>query len=306
MKAFDRNVLPDLNVFLTIVRRRNMSQAAIELGVTTSALSHRLRKLEAQLGVRLLNRTSRSITPSDAGAALAARLETSFDGIADALAELQIHRERPVGRLRLNVLKDAARLILEPALPQYFSLFPQMHLDIVVDDRFVDIVSEGYDAGIRYGDRVAQDMIGVALTGPQEWIVVGSPSVIGRYGRPEQPHDLLGKPCIRMRVGDNSNFPWELGSGDEMVKIDVDGPMTANETDQQVNAAILGIGFGYCLAERVKTEVATGALEIVLREWKSEGPPFMIYYPSRRQLPTGLRELIDLIRSASGLAPLRA
>jgi DNA-binding transcriptional LysR family regulator len=294
-------MLADLNMFLTIVRRGSMAQAAIELGVTTSALSHRLRKLEGELAVRLLNRTSRSIQPTEAGAALAAQLGIGFQTITDALNSLDRHRQFPVGRLRLNVLRDAARLVLGPVLPRFLADFPEMHLDVTVDDRLVDIVAHGFDAGIRYGDRVPQDMVGVALTKPLKWVVVGARNLIARWGRPAEPKDLRGLPCVQMRVGDNSNFPWELGNGPAMVQVDVRGPLTANETEHAVDAAIRSVGFVYCLERRVSAEIASGTLEIVMLEWASDGPPFMIYYPSRRQTPGGLRQLIDIIREAEGL-----
>jgi DNA-binding transcriptional LysR family regulator len=304
MQTFDRAILADLNVFLTIVRRGSMAQAAIELGVSTSALSHRLRKLEAQLGVRLLNRTSRSIKPTQAGGALADQLGAGFQTISDALTSLERHRQFPAGRLRLNVLRDAARLVLGPVLSRYLNEFPDMQLDVTVDDRLVDIVAQGFDAGIRYGDRVPRDMIGIALTGPLQWAVVGAPELIARVGRPDKPQDLLKLPCVQMRIGDNSSYPWELGNGDSTIQVDVGGPLCANETEHSVDAAMRGVGFAYCLERRVRAEIASGALEIVLPEWSSKGPPFTIYYPSRRQTPPGLRQLIDTIREAENLPPL--
>jgi DNA-binding transcriptional LysR family regulator len=304
VKTFDRNLLADLNVFLTIVRRGSMAKAGIELGVSTSALSHRLRKLETDLGVRLLHRSSRSIKPTEAGASLAAQLEMGFRTIGDALTSLESHRNFPVGRLRLNALRDAARLVLGPVVRRYCDDFPNMHLDVTVDDRLVDIVAEGFDAGIRYGDRVPLDMVGIALTKPLKWVVAGSPELIARVGRPQTPNDLLRLPCVEMRVGDNSNYPWELGNGDAMIRLDVRGPLCANETEHAVDAAIHGLGFVYCLERRIEAEIASGNLQIVLPEWASDGPPFTIYYPSRRQPPPGLRQLIAIVREAENLPPV--
>jgi DNA-binding transcriptional LysR family regulator len=306
MRTFDRNLLADLNVFLTIVRRGSLAKAGIELGVSASALSHRLRKLETALNVRLLNRTSRAIRPTEAGAALAQQLETGFRTIADALTGLETHRHLPVGRLKLNILRDAARLVLGPVAPRYAQTYPQMRLDVTVDDHMVDIVAGGFDAGIRYGDRVPLDMVGLALTGPQNWVVVASPELIARVGLPDSPQDLLRRPCIETRVGDDSRFPWELGNGDAMVRLDVRGPLSTNETEQAVDAALRGLGFAYCLERRVAAELAAGALELVLPHWASEGPPFTVYYSSRRQPPPGLRQLIDMIRLAEGLRPVFA
>jgi DNA-binding transcriptional LysR family regulator len=296
--------LADLNVFMTILRRGSMAQAAIELGVSTSALSHRLRKLETDLGVRLLNRSNRSISPTPVGQALASSLETGFRTIEDALTAVDNHRQFPVGQLRLNILRDAARLVLAPVIRRYCDSYPNVQLDVTVDDRLVDIVAEGFDAGIRYGDRVPLDMVAIALTRPLRWVAAGSPELIARVGRPKEPKDLLQLPCIRMRVGDNSNFPWELGNGDAMVRLTVQGSLCANETEYSVDAALRGTGFVYCLERRISNEVAAGSLEIVLPEWASAGPPFSIYYSSRRQLPVGLRQLIDLIRQNEGLPPI--
>jgi DNA-binding transcriptional LysR family regulator len=221
--------------------------------------------------------------------------------INDALSVLDTHRRYPVGRLRLNVPKDAARLLLAPILPDFFALYPQIHLDVAVDDRPTDVVAEGFDAGIRYGASVPGDMIAIALTSPLRWIVVGSPSLLKRHERPSNPADLQRYPCVQMRVGDNTSLPWELGDDDAMVRVDVPGPLCANETELSVAAAIGGVGLAYCPQWRVEEEVRAGLLEVVLPAWASTGPPFAMYYPSRRQPPPGLRQLIDFIRSRRGL-----
>lgn len=297
----ERGRVRDLQIFSTIVRRGSLTEAAIELGVTTSALSHRLRKLEEDLGVRLLNRTTRAVTPTEIGAEFARKLDVGFNVIQDAVAVLQEHRTTPAGRLRINVLRDAARLVLAPALRAFVDRYPAIHLDVRVDDRLVDIVGQGFDAGIRYGDRVPLDMVGVALTAPQRWVVVVAPGLVGRVGRPREPRDLLSMPCVEMRIGDGSRFDWELGDGDRMLRLPVRGPVCANETEHSVAAAVAGVGFAYCLERRVAAEVAAGDLEIVLPDWASHGPPFTIYYSSRRQVPAGLRQLIDLVRAEEGL-----
>ena len=169
MPAFTRSELADLNVFMTIVRRRSFRHSAQELGVSTSALSHSMRNLEARLGVKLLNRTSRSVVPTDAGSALAAKLEDGFQVIGEALGELDAYRTSPVGRLRLNVPRDASRLLLGPVLRRFTEAYPDLQLELSVEDRMVDIVADGYDAGIRYGGTVPQDMVAVPLTGELRW-----------------------------------------------------------------------------------------------------------------------------------------
>lgn len=297
MPAFTRAELADLNVFMTIVRRRSFRQSALELGVTTSALSHSMKNLESRLGVKLLNRTSRSVVPTLAGSALAERLEQGFQTIAEALAELDVHRDAPVGRLRLNVPRDASRLLLGPVLPGFFARYPDIQLEVAVEDRMVDIVADGFDAGIRYGGTVPRDMIAMPLTGELRWIVVASPDYLSRHGRPQVPEDLLHHQCMRMRLGDNSPYKWELGNGPQAIHLDVPGSLGANETDILLQATLNGLGLVYCLELRVAEELRSGRLEMVLPEWSSMGPPFCMYYPSRRQPQPGLRQLIESIRA---------
>ena len=298
MPNFSRSQLADLNVFMTIVRRRSFRQSAIELGLTTSALSHAMKHLESRLGVKLLNRTSRSVVPTAAGSALAEDLEHGFQAIGDALGKLDRYRGSPAGRLRLNVPRDASRLLLGPILPTFFATYPDIQLEITAEDRLVDIVAEGYDAGIRYGASVPKDMVAVPLTDELRWVVVGAPAYLAQHGRPKAPDDLLQHSCIRMRIGDNSAYRWELGDGERARVLEVPGPMSANETETSVQAAINGIGLAYCLELRVSEEVREGRLEIVMPEWSSMGPPFCMYYPSRRQMHPGLRQLIETIRGA--------
>jgi DNA-binding transcriptional LysR family regulator len=298
MPAFKRSELADLNVFMTIVRRRSFRHAAIELGVSTSALSHAMKALESRLGVKLLNRTSRSVVPTAAGSELAARLERGFQTIGDALGDLERHRAAPIGRLRINVPRDAARLLLAPVIARFVASYPDTQLDITVDDRFVDIVADGYDAGIRYGGRVPKDMVAMPLTGPLRWVVVGSPEYLARHGRPKLPQDLMHHVCMRMRIGDNSVYRWELGTGPNAQEIDVPGPISVNETDLSVEAAIRGVALAYCLELRVTEELRAGSLELVLPRWAVPGPAFYMYYPTGRQTPPGLRQLIEILRAA--------
>lgn len=299
MPAFTRSELADLNVFLTICRRRSFRQSAVELGVSTSALSHTMRKLETRLGVKLLNRTSRSVLPTAAGSALAEQLEKGFETIGAAIDHLERYRTSPVGRLRINVPRDGSRLLIGPILPAFLDAYPDIQLDITVDDRLIDIIADGFDAGIRYGDTVAGDMIAVPLTPPLRWVVVGSPAYLARRGRPGKPDDLMCHSCIRMRIGDNSLYRWELGHGPQALELDVPGSMSANESDTVVDAALNGVGLAYCLERRVADDIAAGRLEVVLPEWSVAGPPMVMYYPSRRQTLPGLRQLIDMIRSAN-------
>lgn len=296
-----RSELADLRVFVTIMRWGSFRKAAGELGVTTSALSHTMRKLENRLGVRLFNRTTRALIATPAGALLAQRLETGFSAIDEALGDLETLRHFPVGTLRLNAPQDAVLLLFRPVLARFIEEFPKIDVELSVDDRFVDIVAEGYDAGVRYGERVPKDMISVPLTPSLNWVVVASPACLKRYGRPNVPQDLLNVPCILTRLGDGTLFHWEFGSGKAMTSLEVKGPVCLNETNARINAAIDGIGFAYVLETVAQRYVERGELEIVLPEYASQGPPLCIYYPSRKQMPAGLRQMIDLVRARFSL-----
>lgn len=296
MAGFNRSELADLNVFMAIIRRRSFRQAAHELGVTTSALSHTMRNLETRLGVKLLNRNSRSVEPTDAGALLAQQLAIGFETIQGALDTLDHYRDAPIGRLRLNVPRDAARLLISPVLGPFMAAYPQLQLDLMVEDRLVDIVAEGYDAGIRYGATVPQDMIAVPLTGELRWVMVASPAYLALHPAPEEPQDLLQHACIRMRLGNNTLYRWELGNGERQVRVDVPGMLSAADTQSVIDAALAGVGIAYCLEWRIRDELQGGRLVEVLPQWSCLGAPLCMYYSSQRQSQPGLRQLMEMIR----------
>jgi len=237
MPAFSRPELAELHMFVTVARRRSFRQAAIELGLSTSALSHAIKKLEERMGVRLLHRTSRTVVPTPIGEGLAEQLQQAFQTIGEALGEVETFRTNPHGELRINVPRDAARMLIAPVLPEFQAAFPHVNLMMTVEDRPIDIVAEGYDAGIRYGGTVPEDMVAIALTAPLRWVVAGSPGYLARHGRPTQPGDLMTHACIGVRLGNNSIFKWELGDGDAMVRLDVRGPLAVNETEMTIDAA---------------------------------------------------------------------
>lgn len=299
MAGFSRSDLADLNVFLTIARRGSFRQAATELGLTASALSHTMKKLEERLEVRLLNRTSRSVSLTPAGTDLAEALSQGLETISNGLSALDGYRKHAVGRLRLNVPHDAARLLVSPVLREFFEAFPQVHIDLAVEDRLIDVVAEGFEAGIRFGASTPKDMIAVPLTPPLRWVVVASPDYLARHGRPTRPEDLYHHSCVQMRLGDQSAYAWELGDGEAMVRIDCPGSIRVNDSQASLDAALDGIGLAYCLEWRVRDHLASGRLELVMPEWSSMGPPFVMYYPSRRQSPPGLKQLVELIRRHS-------
>jgi DNA-binding transcriptional LysR family regulator len=295
--AVSRSDLADLNVFVVIARHRSFRRAGEELGVSTSALSHAMRNLEARLGVRLINRSSRSVVPTHAGEALIERLELGFRHIGDALEELNSFRESPKGLIRLNVPKDAVDLLIRPVLPDYLRAFPDMELEITVDDGMIDIVAGGYDAGIRPGGTIAKDMIAVPLGPPLRWIVVGSPSYLRKHGTPRRPEDIMGHSCIRLRCHD-AIYRWEFERADGEIRIlDAPGALTVNDLDLSIEAAVDGVGLTYCLDRHVAPHLADGRLKMVLADWCVHSPRFEIYYPSRRQVPHGLRMLVEMMRN---------
>ncbi len=304
MPAFDRSDLADLMTFTTLVRRCSFKATAVELRVTTSAVSHAIRRLEDRLGTRLLNRTSRSVVPSAAGLALAADLGRGFEAIGTALARLDDTSASRFGAVRLNVPRDAARLLIGPALPDYAARFPKVDLTVVVEDRPIDVVAEGYDAGIRFGDTVPEDMVAVALTPPLRWVVVGAPSYLDREGEPRTPDDLATHRCLRLLLGDNTAYRWELGDGDRLIRIEATGPYTINDTQTTIDAAVGGLGLAYVLERRVAREVEAGVLRVVLPDWASTGAGLHMYYPSRRHSHPALRGLIDIVRRNNGLGPI--
>lgn len=291
-----RSDLADLNAFRAVERARSFTQAAVELGLTTSALSHAIRNLETRLGVRLLNRTSRTVSPTDAGLALAKRLNIGFSEISEALDELNTWRENPVGRIRLNVLSDGARLIIAPHLPTFLQRYPQVQVDVTVDDRMVDIVAEGFDAGIRFGGTIADDFVAVKLGEPLKWVAVASPRYLYHHAEPMRPEDLLHHACIQIRTGQGTIYKWEFRRGEEYRAIDVPGQVCVGETTMGIELALAGTGITYCLEKRVEPWLRSGELRVVMAEWAPMEPAMYLYYPGNRTVPPGLRELIEVLR----------
>lgn len=292
--------LADLNSFLAVESHRSFSKAAVELGITTSALSHSIRNLETRLGVRLLNRTSRTVAPTDAGATLAKRLAVGFQEIGGALAEVDRHRDRPAGRLRINVLSDGARLLFNRWLPMYLEAYPEVSVEVAVDDRMVDILAAGFDAGIRYGGTIPEDFIAVPISDQLRWVAAASPRYLNRTSRILVPEDLKNHNCIQIRTGQGVIYRWDFEKEGDHRVIEVPGQLCVNETEFGIQMALCDRGITYCPEERIADYLKRGELQIVLPDWAPTEPAFHIYYPGRRQMPPGLRELIDLLRTESG------
>lgn len=298
MARVSRTDLGDLNMFRAIAKAGGFRKAALDLDVSASALSHALRSLEARLDVRLCNRTNRNITLTDAGLDLLAKLETGFGAIEQGLEGLSRYRGRPMGRLRINVLTDAARLVLAPLLSKYVNAYPDVQLEVVVQDDFVDIVGGGFDAGIRFGGRVPEDMIAVPLGAEPRWIMVASPDYLAAAPPLAGPEDLKDHRCIGLRLGTGALYRWELEKDGREYLVDVEWAMIASETTLALEVVESGVGITYCQEGRVAVKLQSGELVEVLPEWSSFGPAFHLYYPSRRQLPEALRALLSLIRES--------
>lgn len=292
MPRLTRSDLGDLNLVLAIARAGGFRRAALDLDVSPSALSHAVRGLEGRLGIRLFNRTSRSVTPTDAGRALLANLETGFATIEDGLEALNRYRDRPAGRLRINALTDAARLLLGPALPGFIAAYPEVKLEIVVQDDFVDIVGEGFDAGIRFGGSVPEEMIATRIGGEMRWIMVAAPAYLADHPAPDHPDDLARHRCIGMRMGTGGIYHWEIERGTEAIEVTADWSVIVNEAALAIQLARNGAGIAYCQELLAAAPLAAGDLREVLPDWASLGPAFQVYYPGRRQVPHALRALI--------------
>jgi DNA-binding transcriptional LysR family regulator len=298
---FERADLADFAVFLSIAKHRSFRRAALELGISASALSHAMRGLESRMGVRLLNRTNRSVTLTAAGEELRARLAGPFEAIGEAVEGLNRFRDAPSGRIRLNVPSDAASLLLGPVLPIFVDRYPDVQIDLAVSNQLIDVIDGGFDAGIRYGGTVPQDMIAQRLSADIGWVVAGTPAYLERFGIPQHPDDLQQHRCLRFRLGDDRIYRWEFERRDEKMAVDVPGPLTLDDSRSIVTLLIGGVGLVYGPEPLLRPLVNAGTVRLVLMDWSSPGPGFYIYYSSQRQVPTGLRLLIDLIRELKPL-----
>jgi DNA-binding transcriptional LysR family regulator len=294
--------LSDLNAFLAVARAKGFREGARVSGSSASGLSEAVSRLEAQLGVRLLHRTTRSVVPTEAGDLLLERLGPALTEVESALDVVNVFRDKPAGTLRLNVPLSAARLVLPAIVPTFLSAYPDIRMEVVSEESFVDVIAAGCDAGIRYGERLEQDMIAVPI-GPrvQRYATAASPAYLDRNGRPEHPRDLLRHACLRGRFPSGVILPWEFKRDDEVVRVDPTGPLLVgvNAIDLAVGAAIAGIGIVTHFEEWLRPHLDSKALEPILEGWwQSFTGPFL-YYPGRRLVPAPLRAFIDFIKSSA-------
>ena len=293
-----RNDLADLTAFVSVATRLSFRAAAAQLGVTPSALSHTVRQLEERLGVRLLHRTTRSVSPTDAGQRLLERLRPAMDEVMTALEDLKRDQQRPSGRLRIHATHLAAMTVIAPIWNRFLSTYPEVEIELQVNQAPVDIVAKGFDAGIGGRDRAAADMIVVRVMGPTKLVVVGSPSYIADRGSPLTPDDLEGHSCIQFRRSDGALFEWSFQRGGEARSISVGGRVTVNSADLGVRAAVDGLGLAYLIETVAEPYLASGQLVRVLTDWSPAFHGLFLYYPGRRQIPAALRAFIDMIRAA--------
>lgn len=292
----NRTDLADFTCFLALARHLNFRRAALEMGVTASALSHAITALEARRGVRLLNRTTRSVTLTAAGEALYATLVGPFEALQQASETLNRFRDAPMGRIRLSVPGDAATLVLAPVMPVFVERYPDIEVEISVNNHLIDVIGSGFDAGIRYGGTVPEDMIALRLSPDIQWSAAASPAYLARFGMPQTPEDLQKHRCINIRLGNEQLYQWEFERAGQSVAITTPGQLTIDESCASINLALGGTGIIYGAEPILRPHFEQRTLLPVLKDWASTGPGFHIYYSGRRHVPTGLRLLTDLIR----------
>ena len=286
----------ELEAVVAVARHSGFRVAARELDMSSSALSHAVAALEARLGVRLFNRTTRSVALSAEGEQFVGEIAPALAAIRTAMERIDEHRAEPVGALRLNLPLGAGRMILSPLIYEYMRRYPRVTVDMVTEGAMVDIVGQGFDAGVRLEEFVPPDMIAVPITRPIRSIVVGSPAYFAGRKRPRTPADLAEHRCIRRRLGSGAIYRWEFEKRGEAIAIDVPGQLTLDDNDLMLLAALDGEGLAFVSDIAAAKSIEAGLLLPVLEDWSPQFPGLCLYYPSRRNIPARLRAFIDLIR----------
>jgi DNA-binding transcriptional LysR family regulator len=288
----------ELNAFVAVAEHRNFTKAAAQLGVSPSTLSQTIRSFEERLGVRLLNRTTRSVALTEAGEHLLVDAQPILDGIDKAIEGVNSFRDKPIGTLRLSMPRAVAAAIVGPLLPQFLAQFPQINLEVHVDDSHSDIVVGRFDAGIRIGERIAKDMIAVRLLDRFRWLAVASAAYVARHPAPVTPQDLHAHNCVRLRWDwDGTIQPWIFEKAGRRLEVPVSGSLILNDAYLLLNAVLDGVGIGYISEPVISMRVADGQLVQLLPDWCWHMSGVYLYYPSRRQVPGPLRAFIEFIRT---------
>ncbi|MBL0967606.1 MAG: LysR family transcriptional regulator [Brevundimonas sp.] len=292
-----RDELGDLAAFLAVAEERSFTRAAARLGTSQSALSHTVRRLETRLGLRLLTRTTRNVSPTEAGERLVETLRPAFDTIdarIDALSEL---RDRPAGAIRITSGEHAARTVLWPVVERLLREYPDIRIEIATDYRMVDLAEGRFDAGVRLGEHLAEDMIAVPIGPDVRMIVVGSPDYFAGRPKPATPHDLTDHRCINLRLPTRGGlYVWEFEKDGRPLNVRVEGPLIVNDLDLKVRGAVAGLGLAIVMADDVEAHVAAGRLVPVLEDWTPPFPGYHLYYPSRRQPTPAFALLVEALR----------
>ncbi|MEK1889068.1 MAG: LysR family transcriptional regulator [Phyllobacterium sp.] len=296
--------LSDLSALVAVAQTRSFRAAATLRGVSASSLSEAIRRLEARLGVRLLNRTTRSVTPTEAGNLLIERLTPALSEIAGALDSMNSFRDSPTGTLKLNVPTIVAQRILPPIINAFLAAHPGIKLEISASDTFIDVLAAGFDAGIRYDESIERDMIAIPI-GPrtQRFVAAAAPSYLSKHGVPAHPRDLVNHACIRHRFTSGYVPHWEFERNGQLIKITPKGPLIASTAELQLEAAIAGLGVVYSFEEFLGNPLASGELVPVLAPWWQTFTGPRLYYPSRKHVPAPLRAFVDFIKNSGKAAP---
>jgi len=296
-----KSPLADLSAFVEVARAGGFRDAARGTGTSASGLSEAIRRVEKALGVRLLNRSTRSVVPTEAGKRLLDRLSPALSEVESALDVVNGFRDTPAGTLRLNVPISAARLVLPQVVPPFLAAYPEIRVEVVAEENFIDVLAAGFDAGIRYDERLEQDMIAVPI-GPrvQRFAAGAAPTYLDKHGRPEHPRELLQHACLHGQFVNRAMTPWEFERDGEVVRIEPNGPLRVSigtATDLAVDAAIAGTGVVFLFEDWLRPHFDRGTLEPVLKPWWQQFPGPFLYYSGRRLVPAPLRAFIDFIRS---------
>jgi DNA-binding transcriptional LysR family regulator len=295
--TMERIDLSALDSFAVIARHGNFRRAAVERGVSPSTLSQTLRELETALGVRLLNRTTRSVALTEAGATLLKSLEPALGQIASAVDEARSAQVAPSGALRINAPEPAIELVLAPMVADFLAAYPAVRMEVVSETALVDIVAKGFDAGVRWEESLAQDVVAVPLGGPQRFVIVASPETVARYGAPSHPRDLLDRPCLRVRFPSGAEPSWHFERDGEALSIAVQGPVISTSPALLMRAVLDGAGFYATFDAAAEPHLASGRLVSVLDDWMETFPGPFLYYTSRRNPPSALRAFVDFVQA---------